>query len=493
MGERKSLRSGASSDALLLTFIKLVTMALGIVTTRLLSQKLSVYDYGTYSQILLVVGTVSSVTILGMMDGVNYFQCSVSDPERREQYVTTIFALQGVVGTVAGCVVIALSAPLCAYFDNPDVEPLLIFGAVLPVMQNLLGMMQVLLVSVGKARMIAVRNLIVSLCRLGAVLAVVWIAEDVRVLLATTLVLDLGQIGLFLLVLRSSGCALRPAAVRPALTGEILRYSAPMAVFTMVNALNRDLDKYIIALWTDTETLALYSNASKILPFDIIMISFCTVLLPRITRLVAEKRRVQAAELYRRFLELSLITNVLLCCAALAAAPELMELLYSEKYLAGLEVFRIYIVADLVRFMTITLILSAAGKTKTLMVAGIGSLAVNCVLNVVFLPLLGMEGPALATLAVTVLMGVAMLMLGARELECDVRKFFDGKFLAVFLGEAAALLAVFCGLRGWLEKIGLGGFWRLVLVAGGYCAALLVLSGKRLLGDLKQINRQEEA
>lgn len=489
MDKKQTIRSGASTDAVLLTFIKLVTTALGFVITRLLSQKLSVYDYGTYSQILLVVSTVSSVTILGMMDGVNYFHCAKSDPEEREHYVATIFALQGAVGAAAGCVVMGLSSPLCAYFDNPDVAGLLVFAAVLPLMQNLLGMMQVLLVSAGKARLIAVRNLIVSVCRLAAVLAVVWIAEDVRVMLVTTLVLDAAQIAFFALVLKKAGCRLRLRAVRPVLTREILRYSAPMAVFTLVNSLNRDLDKYLIALWTDTETLALYANASKILPFDIIMTSFCTVLLPKITRLVAAKERAQAAALYRRFLEIACITNTLLCGAALAAAPELMELLYSEKYLAGLDVFRIYILADLVRFMSITLILSAAGKTRRLMELGLGALALNGVLNLVLYQWLGLSGPALATLAVTVLMGVAMLTLGAKELECSLGSFFDGRYLAVFLAEAAALLVGFAWLRSVLAQAGVHSLLRLLIVAGGYCGALGVLCGRRLLTDLKKVNR----
>ena len=485
--------SGASIDALLLTFIKLVTTALGLVITRLLSQTLSVYDYGTYSQILLVVSTVSSVTILGMMDGVNYFYCGKSDQQERESYVATIFALQTLVGTVAGFAVMALSSPLCAYFGNPDVAGLLVYGAALPLMQNFLGMMQVLLVSVGKARMIALRNLIVSLCRLGAVLVVVTLTRDAGVMLFATLALDLIQIGIFAGVLRQGGCRLRLKAVKPVLIRKILRYSAPMAVFTMVNALNRDLDKYIIALWSDTETQALYANASKILPFDIIMTSFCTVLLPRITRLVASKEYDRAAGLYRVFLEIACITNTLLCFAALAAAPELMELLYSEKYLAGLGVFCVYILADQVRFASITLILSAAGKTRTLMLLGLGTLGLNTVLNVGLYQLLGLMGPAVATLMVTVFMGIVMLKLGAKELRCGLKQFFDGKFLLVFMAQAGALLAVFSWLRRGLEELGLHYFLILLIVAGGFGLSLLALSGKRLLADLKQVNRTDQS
>ena len=51
----KKTRWGVSGDAILLMAIKFVTIALGLAITRLLSEYLTVYDYGTYSQILLIV------------------------------------------------------------------------------------------------------------------------------------------------------------------------------------------------------------------------------------------------------------------------------------------------------------------------------------------------------------------------------------------------------------------------------------------------------
>ena len=220
MAKRK-LGWGTSGDAMLLMFIKLVTMALGLTVTRLFSEYFSYHDYGTYSQILLIVNTVASITILGMVDGTNFFYCREKDPQKRESYVSTIFSFQCIVSAVAGCVVMALSAPLCIHFDNPDVAGLLIFAAVLPLMQNLISMLQVLVVSVGKARLLAARNLIVSVTRLLAVIAVITFFRDVTVVLLTTLALDLAQIGLFWLMLRKNGCPMGLRAVNFRLFKEI--------------------------------------------------------------------------------------------------------------------------------------------------------------------------------------------------------------------------------------------------------------------------------
>lgn len=487
--KRDESRLGTSGDAVLLVFIKLVTTALGFAVTRLLCQYLSVYDYGTYSQILLVISTVSSMTILGMIDGVNYFYCSKAEENRREAYISTIFALQCIVGAAAGCLVMLLTGPLCDYLGNPNIRGLLIFAAALPLLQNLISMLQVLVVSVGKARMLAVRNLIVSVLRLGAVILVISFVRNVAVILLTTLALDAAQITLFVWLLKKNGCAIRPSRIDLKLSKSIFHYCAPMAVFVAINILNRDVDKYLVTLVTDTQTLAVYANASRALPFDIIMSSFCTVLLPQITRLVVAGEHRRAAELYKVFLEIAYVTTGILCCAALSAAPQLMELLYSEKYLAGLPVFMIYILVDLVRFTNITLLMCAAGKTRLLMFLGMGAFAANAALNVVMYQWLGLPGPALATLLTTLASGILLLSLGARELGIKLPRFFDGKYLLLFAVESLVLTAVLYQLQKWLAAQGIPYFIVLVLICGGYCAVMGLLHGRRILGALKEVNR----
>ncbi len=481
---------GVSTDALLLTIVKLVTISLSFVITRLLSQYLSVYDYGTYSQILLLVSTVSSVTVLGMIDGVNFYFCSIQDSQKREAYVSTLFALQGAVSTVAGAVILLLTGPISGYFDNPDVSELIIFAAALPLLQNLLSMIQALLVSVGKARMLAMRNFLVALVRLAVVLVVTLVVHNIAIVLATTLVLDIVQVALFGAILAKNQCTIRIKSVDLGLVKQIMRYCAPLALFISMKALNRDLDKYLIGIWTDTETLAVYSNASKPLPFDVIMYSFYTVLVPEITRRVAVREQEGAVSLYRVFLEIACIATVVPCCAALAASPQLLQLLYTKKYMEGLSIFCNYILVDLLQFTNITLILSAAGKTGLLMLIGGGALALNGVLNVVFYQYMGVVGPAVATLIVTLATGVLMLGLSARELGAKLRDFFDRKFLLLFMAENVAAVFLSGKLQQWLTEKNCHYLLILVLICGLYCAVFFLLHGRRLIADMKQLNRE---
>ena len=490
---KKLSLKGTSADAILLTCIKLVTTVLGLAITRLLSEYLSVHEYGTYSQILLIVSTVSSITIFGMMDGVSYFFNGERDAQSRDAYIATIFTLQCVVSAVAGAIVMLLMQPLCRYFDNSDIAPLLIFAAVLPLLQNLMFMSQVLFVAVGKARLLAFRNLAISLVRLAAVLIVVWFVQSATVVLIASVLLDVAQIAFFWIVLRKNGCRLHWRAARPQLLGNILRYCAPMAIYIMINTLNRDMDKYLISIMTDTETLALYANASKQLPFDILVASFVTVLVPYITRYLAEQKKKQAADLYKSFLEIAYISTGVLCCAALATAPQLMKLLYSNKYTAALPVFFVYIFVDLFRFANITLVLSAAGKTRTLMLLGLGSLGCNAVLNVVLYRWLDLIGPAIATLLVTMATGIIMLSLGARALDTRVIRLFNWRYLARFVAESAVLTVALSFVQQAMEARDIHYFLILVTVAGAYGLIMLLLHGKRLLRALKKVNSASNA
>ena len=488
---KSNILKGTSGDALLLTGVKFMTVALGFVVTRLLSQYLSLHDYGTYSQILLLVSTVSSLTILGMIDGVNYYYCSESDPDKRDGYVATLFALQGIASLVAGAVVLLLTGPISAGFDNPDIRNLMIFAAALPMLQNLMNMLQVLLVSVGKAKILALRNLLVSTARLAVALVMVWLVRNVAVILMATLVLDALQVLLFAVILRKNSCRIRLSRVNLRLVGQILQYCIPMAMFIMMRSVNRDLDKYMVGLWTDTETLAVYTNASKPLPFDIILHSFVTVLAPKITRLVAAGEKEKASRLYQGMLELGCLTTVIPCLAALAAAPQLMELLYSDKYISGLSVFCLYILVDLLQFANITMVLCAAGKTGTLMLVGIGTLGFNGALNGLLYWAMGIAGPALATLITTLISCLLIMGLSAKALGTKLRGLFDWKFLPVFLG--ANLLAVV--LLQTLQWCLVGWGWQyiliLALVAALYAGAFFVLFRQRIKRNITIVNQSE--
>ena len=118
--------------------------------------------------------------------------------------------------------------------------------AFLPLLQNLIPMLQVLFVSVGRAKLIAVRNLIISLARLVAVIIACYVTKDIILIFYVLLVLDIGQIIFFMVSFARLKYSIRIKHTCFKYMKPILAFSIPMAVYLLTNSLSRDLDKYVI-------------------------------------------------------------------------------------------------------------------------------------------------------------------------------------------------------------------------------------------------------
>ena len=212
MKKLRRMDGNAAGDAAVLALVRAMTMCLSLVTTRVLSTYLSTFAYGTYAQILLIVSTTASLTMFGLIDAINFYYCGAAEPEKREAYAATILTLQCCTGAAAGVLILLLAEPICGYFGNPELRRYLAFAAVLPLLQNGISILQVLFVSVGKARQLAVRNLVISLAQLACAVTAGMYLRQVGLILAVAAALSVGQILFFLWSLSRSGCRIRLAA-----------------------------------------------------------------------------------------------------------------------------------------------------------------------------------------------------------------------------------------------------------------------------------------
>ncbi len=481
--------NGAAIDSIILTFIQVITTAVGLIVSKILSVNFSLTEYGTYSQVMLITNTASSLTILGMTNAVNYFFNSNSSYEEKEKYLGTLFDIQYILGITCALLLVLFRYPIAVYFKNDQLQEILWVAACLPALQNLLPMMQVLFVATGNSKLIAVRNFIISIARLISVLIASYITKDINTIIILLVLLDVIQIGCFRFLLKRNGIHLRVRDFDRKKLKEIFAFCLPMAVYLMTNSLSRDIDKYVVSYFADTETLAIYSNASKVLPFDLITASFITVLIPIITRQVRSNDYVKALCSFKAYLRLGYIATWILAFGAVVLSESLLQFLYDAKYLPGIGVFIVYLFVDMIKFANTSLILVAKGKTKTLMYVSIGALFCNLLLNIPAYKALGIIGPAITTLIITLALIIVLLMISARELKSSIIKLFDWKETLLI---AVELIVVGTGV--FVLRRALGGYISsstvvLIICYGLYLSIMLLLNWKRLLSCLKEINQ----
>ena len=487
---KKSMNhEGLATDAIFLTIAKLVTSLISILITKLLAVNFSLYDYGTYSQAMLIVSTATSLSILGLTDGVNYFYNGNFNTEQKRKNINTIFLIQFIVGTICAVIILSSNELITRYMGNPALKSIYVYIMFSPMLSNLLAMYQVLFVSTGRAKLIAVRNLFVSIFKLFAVAVATLITHNVTTIFMIILVTDIIQVAFFSVSFAKRTFCVNPFAADLKIVRTILAYCLPLAIYILTNALCRDIDKYVISYFTDTETLAIYTNAAKMLPFDVITTSFATVMVPYITRYVANDEYEKSQQLYKNYLSFSYVTTWLIAFGAIVCAKDLMLILYDPKYLSGVKVFIVYILVDMIRFANVAVILRAKNKTFQLMLYSLGMLVANFILNIVFFQLWGMIGPAIATLVVTLVFNCAMLYQGAGIIRAKIYTLIDFKDMAKTICGMVLAGLVAVAVQKICERMDASYLITFILAYGVYAMIVFVLNIKKVLRILKNMNR----
>ena len=480
--------AGASVDSLLLAFVKFFTLATGLLCTMILSHNLSLQTYGTYSQGNLVVTLCANATILGLADAANYFFNRSDGKRDLNAYANTVFTTQLIIGVVVASVILICRNWIVGYFNNPLLEPVLLYVAFRPMLTNMTSILQVLIVSIGKAKLVAVRNAAFSALKLLAVFLTALATSDIVILFAILLALDMMTVAWFWLMFRKNRFSVRPVILDLTLVKEILSFSVPMALYVLTTSLTRQIGALIIGANESTDMYAIYANCATVLPLDVVSASFLTVMIPIVTRYIAHAEYDKARNLFKHYLAIGYLTTVTFSVACLVIAPEMVKILYGEKYLPGLTVFCLYLISGMAKFANLSLILSASGKTKMLMAVSSASVIVNAVTCVVGYQLIGLEGPALTTVGVYIVTMVVLLGLSLKELRGRWSDAFEAKALAYYIATLSAAAAVGMLIKHTLFTLGAPWLPSAIAVALFVTGVVLLTNRKSLAASLKAIN-----
>jgi len=493
---RKRALGGAAWDSMFLTFAKFLTLLFGIVLAKILSQGLSLEGYGTYSQANLVVSVVTSLCLFGLGDAVNFFYNKKDDKqaeEARMYIINTVFFIELVVGGICALATVLFRDAICIYFDNPLLSNILIVASLLPVFGNIIYFYQVMYISVGKAKMMAFYNLVLFLIKLVSAYIAVYVVKNILWIYIVLVLMDIMQVLVYKLTLRSNDVFVNPFKFSLKYIKPILAYSLPMGVYAMTSILTRDIDKLVIGRIAGTETLAIYTNCSKHLPFDFFVVSFATVLIPHIVRCVTEKNKEQSVTLFSSYMKIGYYSVWILGGAVLIAPAAVISFLYADAYVVGKTVFVLYVFDNMLRFASMHLVLTAAGKAKNLMAYSLVSLVLNVILNIILYYAMGMIGPAVATLIVALIYTLMVMEKTVKVLEVKWSEIFDVKDILAFLLSLIILWGVMKGLNTLLLFVGVHKYVAMMISMGIYGVSALLLHGKKIFHVMKIINQFKNA
>lgn len=481
-------KNNNSKDALFLSIVKIFTLGVGTISTMILSKKLSLDSYGTYSTLNLLATSGAAISVLGLADAMNYFYNKEKDIEKQRKYVNNILLFQTVIGIITGIIILVGEPVFITYFNNPFLKGMCIYIAFRPFLDNIIISLQNLQVAIGRAKQIAIRNAIFSGMKVLTIILCVMFFKDIRIILFAIIFMDLLTVLYFWITFSKVKFPINIMKFDIELTREILYFSIPMGIYVMSNMLMREFDKYVIGYFESTAMLAIYTNCSTTLPLDIITNSFLIVIIPIMTRLISNKEYEKAQQLFSNYLMIGVYSTVVFGIALILTAKEAISFLYDDKYLIGKPVFILYIIVSMIRFANLTLVLSAKGKTKTLMKVSIISLIINSFTSIILYKLFGFIGPAIATVMVTLISTLVMCNSSCKVLKTTLLKIISWKDISAFVVELFLCVNVFTFMKNQLYILNINKYIILFICAGGFSFLMLIINYKKIERILKNIN-----
>ncbi len=482
-----SKKSGTNAFVLMLS--KVITLFLSMMTSMILARTLDLDEYGTYSELLTVSSIAVSIFSLGLPNALNYFLPRCKDENEKRKFINFYFLLITVLSLVLMCVMGLVNKPIAAYYHNTRLITYSYFLILVPWTKLVISSRSNLLVAEG----MVTREMIYCVLN-GVFLSLISVLtifnrSNFDIYIVSYVLIE----GVFAIMVYFEAFWLSGKKFHFEITTsrikELLIFTIPLGLSTAISTISLDLDKMVIGYVMDEASVAIYANAGKELPFSLISTSFTAVFLPKIVLWVKNKQTTVAISCWKDIMEINYIILSFCVAASIVFAPQIISLLYSEVYLGGVNIFRIYSLTLLLRITYWAMFLNAFGRTQEILYNSIICLILNIILNFVFYYIIGFAGPAIATLLSILSIVILQIKRTSNLLKMPVCSFIPfKKFLfptavcllsGMFMSVTISMLNIGTDTKGILFAVALGIVW-----GGGY----LMVFDKKILTLWKSLN-----
>lgn len=371
--------------------------------------------YGVFVQGVAVIEILAVIGLLGLHRGLprfmSYYQ-GRGDEEAVEDSIATATAI-AVGGGVVVSMVVYLSAPfISALFSEPALEGVLrLFAfAVLPLALFYLSIGFIRGVQNARYK-VYVTDVILPLAQLGLILLLFWWGFGVEgAVYAYIIAVSLATVVAVRYLRALTEYTLGDVRARAV---ELVRFSWPLMVVSVVLAVNRWVDVLMLGWLTESASVGIYEVAMAVAGFsNVILLSLNYMYMPVVSELFSSKGRAVVGETFLTTTRWVYMLSLPVLAGFIVFPDAVLTLLFGEAYAVGAAALIILAFGHL-----FSMAIGPAGTT--LMAVGlstrfmIGMLVlgiVDIVLNLVLIPAYGIVGAAVAMSTGTILANLVMVV-----------------------------------------------------------------------------------
>lgn len=453
------------SDSMTILLANTITYLITIVTTRLIAGTHSIVEYGLYSQTLTIVTLLVACFSLGTQSCPSFFLPQVYDEKAKIKIIINLYFLCFAIFFFIIISSIFFFDNIVAYYRNNDLYSLEMVIALLPGIRIIYALYIGIMVAQGKTKV----STKVSCIRALILVIVTFIMCEykqsiINILVAILVVETLFAIFTLYVFIPANKDIIKQIDYKK--VKNLLKFGVPLGMSLLIGTLCSQIDKLLIARLMPIESLAVYSNMSTELPLAAISGAFIAVISPYIVKMVNNNQVEKAVEVWGNIIEIVFIVLSFIILFLFVFAEEAIFVLYSELYLSGVDIFRIYILLEFSRITYFGLLLRAGGKSHLILLCSFFTLILNLVLDLFFYYILhmGLIGFALATFVSTFGMQFFQLKISCKIYSLSFRNIFPWYRLAKITIVILTFSLLMMTIKKYLESYNI--IYNL-LIAGG--------------------------
>ena len=395
-----------------------ISLASGLIITVLLAHALKPGGFGLYALVMSVVSFSFLFARLGIPGTVRRYTAELDS--RGEHHLIGGVAGRGllnglVAGVVAALLLVALAAPLGAFFHQPRMRTYLLIGALLIPPMVMLSVLRGLLGGLQQFRFMMQVNLVTAPIWVVACALALWIQAGVAGILLATLGVELINLAAF------AWRAQRQVGIRwrttlPAeFAARLKRYNLGLAALILLD----------VIVWQRSELLFLgrFQPAAQVsfyaVPFalteritDLIPGAMLSVLLPGLTYAQASADPSRFGLVFRDALRYLAILTLPISVVGILLAPWVVRLLYGPDFKPATVVLQILLISIIFGVLGQAARSAMLGFERQgwLLKTGLVAASLSIILDLLLIPRWGAIGAALANTAVQATWAIAIFI-----------------------------------------------------------------------------------
>ncbi len=383
--------------SILLSAAKIISGLASIMGGIILARWLTKEEYGTYSQLVLIASTLVFFSNFSLPRSLYFFIPRARSVDERKHVSFQVITATMFFSILCTLLILPFAPFLANFMQNPAIKSSIIFIACYLFFLSVSDLFEPFMVSVGHVPVMA---WVEALCGVGFILAILVpliLGIDYRCIL----ILYSAILGIKIIVMLYYFFQMEGEYFGVSVLGGIfkkIQYAAPLALGSMIGILGRRIDQFIISSMYLPAEYAIYARGAFELPLiTLIPMTISNLMLPEFVKDFSNNRveRVawQFADKARKVALIFFPLTILM----LILAKAFIVLMFSDKYLGSVPIFRIYLLILPFRITIHGVIFKAVGKTYLFIVGDLLYIFSNVFISLVLIKLFGMNGAAWGT------------------------------------------------------------------------------------------------